>query len=341
MYGKGWQERDSILPVMTNIVAALCALEAHRAKPDGPPEKVEAEYRKLRQRHFGPTVDKAIKLAAAECSVSDWDPDGMMLGMPDGDCLYITPENTKSPVHNLEQEATDHITQSLATSPTEPTQLWLDFLASLTGKDIMLEHALQVWTAAALLPGNRFHKAHILYGDGNTGKSTYLNVVRRAMGDYAATARSSVFVSEKDNHPAELLPFTQKRLVVLPELPRGALRSDLLKTVTGGDAISVRGMRQNPRTATPTATLMFSANELPSIRLVDNALRRRLLIWPFDYCPETIDHHLEDKLTSPKHIGGVVGWLQAGIIKYVRIQNAGEDMPLPAAVVDATERYFD
>ena len=61
------------------------------------------------------------------------------------------------------------------------------------------------------------------------------------MGDYAGSARASVFTSEKDSHPAELLPFIDKRLVILPELSRGALRSDLLKTVTGGDSISVRG----------------------------------------------------------------------------------------------------
>ena len=204
----------------------------------------------------------------------------------------------------------------------------------------MLENALQVWTGAALLRGNDHHMAHILFGDGRTGKSTFLKTVQTAMGDYAASARPSIFVDEKANHPAELLPFVNHRLVVLPELPRGALRSDLLKTVTGGDAISVRGMRQNPRTETPAATLMFSCNELPSIRMVDNALRGRIMIWPFDNQPTKIDPTLGSRLQEPEHLAGVVGWLLAGLTKYVKIRNAGDDMPIPPAVQEATENYL-
>ena len=56
-----------------------------------------------------------------------------------------------------------------------------------------MEHALQVWTAAALLPGNPHHKAHILYGDGGTGKSVFLKTIQAAMGDYAGSARSPAY----------------------------------------------------------------------------------------------------------------------------------------------------
>ena len=71
--------------------------------------------------------------------------------------------------------------------------LWADFLDTLTGGDVLMEHALKVWTAAALFDGNPHHKAHILYGDGNTGKSTFLKTIQAAFGDYAGSARASVF----------------------------------------------------------------------------------------------------------------------------------------------------
>ena len=160
------------------------------------------------------------------------------------------------------------------------------------------------------------------------------------MGDYAASARPSLFVDEKSNHPAELLPFTGHKLIVLPELPRGALRSDLLKSLTGGDAISVRGMRQNPRTETPSAMLMFSANELPSIRMVDNALRSRLMIWPFDNRPAEIDQTLSRRLLEPEHLAGVVNWLMAGLRKCIRLEQQAMPMPIPDAVEAATADYF-
>ena len=345
--GHGWRERESVLPDMMNIVAVLCANHADMSNwaegtaQAADPDKVERDYHKLRQRHLGATVERAVKLAAAQCAVKDWDTDPDMLGLPDGHCLYLTPTNPKVAVHDVSQDAADYITRSFAAVPETPSRLWLDFLQTFTGGDLFLEHALQVWTAAALLAGNTHHKAHIFYGDGGTGKSTFLKTVQAAAGDYAASARAAVFVDEKANHPAELLPFIEKRLVVLPELPRGALRSDLLKTVTGGDAISVRGMRQNPRTATPSATLMFSANELPSIRLVDNALRRRLLIWPCENKPEFDNPHLDKILASPEHIGGVVGWLKQALIKYLRLMASGQPMPIPDAVQAATAAYFE
>lgn len=340
--GIGWRERASVLPEMTGIVAGLCAIEAWRKndRDSRQADKIEAEYRKLRRQHLGQTVSKAITLAAVQSAVGQWDANENLLGLPDGECLYITPTNPRAGVHPATQEAADYLTRKMAAAPGRRSPLWESLVGGLTGGDTFMESALQVWMAAALLPGNVHHKAHILFGDGNTGKSTFLKTIQHAMGDYAASARSSVFVSEKDNHPAELLPFTQNRLVVLPELPLGALRSDLLKAVTGGDAISVRGMRENPRTATPSATLMFSANELPSIRLVDNALRRRLLIWPCDNAPVKVDLQLGGKLASEEHIGGVVAWIVTGIQKYLRTLHEGLDMPIPDRVRDATETYF-
>ena len=337
-YGKGWSPQRSVLGDMTTIMGALCAVTTNMANPE--PTKAETEYRKARQRSLGSNVSRAVTLAQDYLTVEDWDSDPNLLGLPNGESLYITPTNPQIAVHQFDQQATDYLTQSLAAVPTRPTALWTEFVSDLCGGDDSMAHGLQVWTAAAMIDGNPHHRAHILFGDGNTGKSTYLKTIQAAMGDYAGSARASVFVSEKDNHPAELLPFVDKRLVVLPELPRGALRSDLLKTVTGGDAISVRGMRENPRTQTPSATLMFSANELPSIRLVDNAIKRRLMIWPFDHQPERVDVGLGAKLVEPKNLSGVVGWLRDGLRDYIQLTAQGQDMPMPDAVRKTTDQYF-
>ena len=337
-HGEGWKPRRNVLPEMTTIMGALCSLAAYKNTDSG--DKAEKEYRKLRQRHLGSDVDRAIRLASALTAVEDWDTDPTLMGTPGGNAMYVTPTNHARPVHDFDQEPTDHITRSMGAGPDTPTDLWTGLIDGMTGGDVAMAEALQTWTAGALLEGNPQRKAHILYGDGRTGKSTYLKTVQTAMGDYAGSARASVFVSERDNHPAELLPFIDKRLVVLPELPLGALRSDLLKTVTGGDAISVRGMHQNPRTETPSATLMFSCNELPSIRMVDNAIRDRLMVWPFDHKPASVDVRLGEKLASQKHLPGVVGWLKAGLVRYARIFDAGGDMPMPEAVKAATSEYL-
>ena len=267
-----------------------------------------------------------------------WDHNEDLIGLPEAEAYCYDLEQDYDKCFLVNQQPSDFITKSMAARPFRPTRPWLDFLESLTGGDTEVQDCLQLWTSLGLLEGNPWSKAHILYGDALTGKSTYLEVIQAAAGDYAASARPAVFTSEKEHHPAELLPFTEKRLVVLPELTAGTLKSDLLKAVTGGDAISVRGMRQNPRTETPSATLFFSANELPSIRFVDNALRRRILIWPMDTKPDKIDYTLKATLKGPEHLGGIVEWLREGLVKGARLN--GQPPPIPKAVADATETYF-
>ena len=268
-YSKGWTPRHSVLDAMTEIMASLCALEAWRLDDYEAQEGTETQYRKLRQRHLGGNVTRALKLAEVYMSVDGWDSNANLLGLPDGEVVYIAPTNNRYSVHVIDQEATDYVTKSMAATPTTPTTLWFNFLSDLTNGSEDMEDALQVWAGASMLPGNLERKVHVLFGNGTTGKTTFLQAVKVAMGDYAASARASVFTSEKNSHPAELLPFVNNHLVVLPELPNGAFRSDLIKVVSGGDAIGVRGMRQDPRTEQPKATMWFSANELPTMRMVE------------------------------------------------------------------------
>ena len=337
----GWEKQTSILPEMVELMAVLCAHKAiervaESTKPEEIPDpdaynidpdtgkpktvhqqdikrkfddkqadKIACEYEKLRQRHLGPGVERAVKVAQALMGVERWDVDPNVIGLPHCESLRIQPSGP-IPIVNVDgQLPTQYITRTLAAKPGAKSPLWESFLLEACDGDKDMVDALQVWTGSAMLIGNPEHKTHILYGDGATGKSTFLKVVQTAFGDYAGTARASLFVSEKDMHTAELLPFVNKRLVTLPELPTGALRSDLLKAVSSGDSISVREMYRNPRTETPQATLFFSTNQLPSIEMVDEAIRRRLMIWPFDKKPEKLDVQLTHKLVNGSNLPGV------------------------------------
>ena len=365
----GWENQPSVLPQLTEIMAILCAHSAieivdrdtkpeERPEPDtGEPKtpaqqeadrkfedkqasKIDQQYRKLRQRFLG-TVSKAADIAQALMSVDRWNVDDDRIGLPGCETLRITPTGPVTSVHVDDQVPTQYITRTLAAKPGTESKLWTSFVLDTCDGDQEMADALQVWTGAALMVGNPEHRTHILYGDGATGKSTYLHAVQTAMGDYAGTARASTFTSEKDLHSAELLPFVNKRLVILPELPRGALRSDILKTLSSGDAISVREMRRNPRTETPQATLIFSANELPSIRMVDEAIKRRLVVWPFDSKPDKIDVQLGHKLVSKANLPGVVSWLCDGLRQVLKLRASDTPLPIPAKVKAATEEYFD
>ena len=374
---EGWEVVPSVLPQLTEIMAILCAHAAvekadRGTKPEERPDpadynidpdtgesrtvsqqqikrkfddkqaaKIDEQYRKLRQQHLGSNVGKAALLAQPMMAVDRWNVNDDLIGLPGCQALYLIQNPPATSVREDRQEPAQYITRTMASKPGTASKLWEQFVLDVCDGDAEMVSGLQLWTAASLLKGNPEHKTHLLFGDGAVGKSTFLRVVQTAMGDYAGTARASLFTSEKDSHPAELLVFTTKRMVILPELPRGALRSDILKTVSGGDAISVREMRANPRTEIPTATLWFSCNELPGIRMVDEAIKRRLLVWPFEKKPATIDVQLGQKLVGPAHLGGVVTWLVEGQDRVLSLRAKGTPLPLPVKVIKATEEYFD
>jgi putative DNA primase/helicase len=54
-----------------------------------------------------------------------------------------------------------------------------------------------------------------------------------------------------------------------------------LKSLTGGDPITARFMRQDFFTYEPQFTLWVAGNHKPSFRGVDEAIRRRVLLVPF------------------------------------------------------------
>src|SRR5262249_725995 len=82
------------------------------------------------------------------------------------------------------------------------------------------------------------------YGGAANGKSTLLNCMLRLFGDYATRAPSELLLaSRNDRHPTEKTVLHGRRLAVCYEANEGR-KFDLavVKTLTGGDPVTARGM---------------------------------------------------------------------------------------------------
>ena len=108
-----------------------------------------------------------------------------------------------------------------------------------------MAEGLQISVGASLFGGNRDHRLNVVCGDGGTGKSVFLNTIAKALGDYAGAMPASVLASKGNDHPTGLAGIVDKRFVVVPEVSGGMWKEETLKTITGGDAIPVRYMRQD------------------------------------------------------------------------------------------------
>ncbi len=109
-----------------------------------------------------------------------------------------------------------------------------------------------------------------------------------------------------------------------------------LKTLTGGDKISARFMRQDFFEYTPQFKLVIAGNHKPSIRNVDQAMKRRLHLIPFTVTvpDEKKDRELPSKLLLERN--GIMAWAVEGCLRW-----QSEGIKPPASVVKATRDYFE
>ena len=200
------------------------------------------------------------------------------------------------------------------------------------------QEGLQISVGASLFGGNRDHRLNVVCGDGGTGKSVFLNTIAKALGDYAGAMPASVLASTKGNdHPTGLAGIVDKRFVVVPEVSGGMWKEETLKTITGGDTIPVRYMRQDFFTVKPECALWVSTNAPPALRMVDDAIRRRLRIWPFTHKPEEVNPRLGEELQEPEMLGRVLQWCLKGAEMYAKLEGELTDCK---AVQEATADYF-
>ncbi len=229
----------------------------------------------------------------------------------------------------------DYITKITAVAPGGTCPTWHKFLERVTNGDMELQLFLQRMAGYALSGSVREHALFFLYGTGAKGKSVFISTVAGILCDYHTTASMDVFLeSRTDRHPTELAGLRGARLVTATETEAGRrLAESRIKHLTGGDRISARFMRQDFFEFIPQFKLLIAGNHKPSLRTVDEAIRRRLHLIPFTVFipPDERDETLVNKLKSSWPgilawaIDGAVEWFSTGLRPPQAVQNATRD----------------
>ncbi|WP_426621461.1 DNA primase family protein [Microbacterium sp. As-52] len=189
-----------------------------------------------------------------------------------------------------------------------------------------------------------------LIGGGSNGKSTMLDAVRHALGDYATVVPDEVLLARPGDHPASLMTLKGVRLAVAEELPDGhRINVKRLKDITGTEVITARRMRQDFVSFPATHSLFVSTNYLPIVSETDHGTWRRLvpLTFPREFVRGTParkgqrkgDRHLRTRLR--RGTGGrseaVLAWLVAGAREWF---DDGMRLPLPPQRVEDDARAW-
>jgi putative DNA primase/helicase len=279
-------------------------------------------------------MDNVAVLASRDERISrtaaNWDQDPWLLGTPAG-TVELKTGKLRSP------RASDYITRSTAVAPDKWAEcpLWLEFMKQATAGDEDLIRFLQQIAGYALTGSTREQSLFFIYGPGGNGKGIYVNTISAILGAYATTAVMNTFTASKnDKHTTDLAMLRGARLVTASETSQGARwDQQRIAALTGEDMITARFMRQDNFTFRPEFTLIIVGNYKPSLSSVDDAMRRRFNIIPFEHRPATPDRDLFEKLRP--EWPGILKWMIEGCLDW-----QADGMQRAQSVVSRTEQYF-
>lgn len=270
--------------------------------------------------------DRQYAMTADQFDVDDWilNTPGGTVSLRTGELMPHDPEN--------------YCTQMTAVAPAGRCDRWTKFLAEITDGDVDLAGYLKRLAGYCLTGSTREHSLHFLYGLGSNGKSVFCDTLQGIMNNYAISAPTDTFTeSHIPRHPTELAMLDGPRLVLAQETEEGRRWAETrIKSLTGGDVIAARRMRQDFFTFRPKFKLIIAGNHKPTLATVDEAMRRRFHVIPFTVtiAPEKRDKNLAAALE--REWPGILRWAIEGCIEYCE----ADGLHPPSKVVEATDEYL-
>ena len=217
------------------------------------------------------------------------------------------------------------------------------FLSDATGGDMDVVAFLQV-IAGYTLTGLTIEEILLLiFGPEASGKTTFLEALRAAMGDYARTIQADLLTRQRESRGGggaspELAALAGARLAAGSEMEQGReIAEALAKNLTGGESITARHLYAELFDFRPQFKLWLALNHCPKVSADDGAIWRRILRIGFEHTvpPERRDKTLKPYLRDPA--GGapaVLAWAVEGCLRWQR-----EGLNVPEAVKHSTAAY--
>jgi putative DNA primase/helicase len=162
---------------------------------------------------------------------------------------------------------------------------WKSFIDTIFRGDQDLIDYVQRVVGYTLVGDPREQCLFLLKGGRETGKSTFVEAIRKVLGSYTSHTTVDSLAPNRGSGPT---PFLARlpgiRFLTASELGKDEKLSEpLLKRITGGDTITARHLHGSPFEYTPSFTLFLISNHWPKVDPYDEAVWRRLFPIPFSH----------------------------------------------------------
>lgn len=202
--------------------------------------------------------------------------------------------------------------------------VWLGFLnMMLRKKDIeVLQKFFGLGCMSRRLLGQSVEESLWLIGDGANGKSTIQSVMRGVFGAWnVSSTRLDALLDRNVDARMRAVASIEGRIFNMCDEISGAdveRGSDMFKSLVSGAPQDARSLSRNIWTATDIPYFVFSMNQLPSNKKMDDAFRRRMVTIDFraSVRREDMDRSLGQKLAA--EYSGIRNWAMDGYRMLVR-----------------------
>jgi len=214
--------------------------------------------------------------------------------------------------------------------------LWENFLLEIMNGRNELVRFLQRAVGYSLTGETSERCLFFLHGAGRNGKTTFLEILRDALGDYAQqTPPETLLARRPGGIPNDVARLKGARFVTAAETEDGRRMAEaMVKSITGGDTISARFMRGEWFDFDVEAKIWLASNHKPVVTGTDPAIWDRILLIPFDvrFEGDQVDKGLRDKLLAERI--GIFRWAVDGAREWRR-----DGLKVPGEVRAATQGY--
>jgi len=176
----------------------------------------------------------------------------------------------------------------------------------------------------------------VLLGDGNNGKTTFMNGLHKLLSSYSKTVDKSLFFSEDE---FDLNQLKDKRMILMAEHATfDQLNESRMKELTGGDDIY-----HEDGYFKLSCVPFLVTDSSPQTSGTDLAILHRIFIFkiPAKFCDNPIQpHERKRKLEmsqiweQEEYLQELLNWAVQGAIEYHR-----EGLKIPPSVVNDNETY--
>jgi len=299
------------------------------------PRQAAAVHRRL----YSKTATAAVTFFAEArpelgITATEFDPDPMLLGLPDGEALDLrTGERRKATPHDL-------LTRALPVAPEGSCERWLQYLEETHPNDPELTAYLQRLVGYWLTSDTREDMIAFFIGVGGSGKGTFAEPLQKLLGSYCVPIPIGMLLedTQEDRRLNYIATLRGARLAICNEgSKQRRLDSRGMKALSGGGKAVGRRLGHQPIQFQQTHKLLVLANDPPVLEL-DDAMMQRVHVIPFTQTfrdTEREQKGLREFFADQKQLKGIFQWAVDGCLAWQK-----EGLKPPASVTTTTRQYF-